>query len=63
MLWRYQRRLFKHVCCGAVSLEAMRNASAAIVYSGEQNIAITQNFNGVFINVPDFQNGSSSNFT
>ncbi len=35
-------------------------AGAAIVYSGEQNISITRDFEGVFIDLTDFQNGGSA---
>lgn len=48
------------VCCGAASLSFLGSASATIVYSGEQNIAITQDFDGVLINVSDFQSGASA---
>jgi len=48
------------VCCNTAGLAFLGNASATIVYSGEQNIAITQDFDGVFINVSDFQSGTSA---
>jgi hypothetical protein len=35
------------------------HAGAAIVYSGEQNISITQDFEGVFINVTALQSTTS----
>jgi len=47
------------VCRGVASLSFLGSASATIIYSGEQNIAITRDFNGVFINVSDFQSGAS----
>jgi autotransporter-associated beta strand protein len=51
------------VCCGAASLAFLGNASANIIYSGEQNIAIPQDFTGVFINVTNFQNSTSASST
>lgn len=47
------------VSFSAVSLASIGNASATIIYSGEKNIAIPQDFAGVFINVTDFQSGAS----
>ncbi len=50
-----------HLFRGAAGLACTGAASAAIVYSGAQNIAITQDFEGVFINVTNFQSGQSAN--
>ena len=47
------------VCCGAVSLASIGNTSGSIIYSGEKNIVIPQDFAGVFINLTDFQSGAS----
>jgi autotransporter-associated beta strand protein len=51
------------VCFGAASLACLGSASATIIYSGEQNIAIPQDLNGVFINVINFQSGASLDST
>jgi autotransporter-associated beta strand protein len=60
--WSPQGRLAL-LCCGAAGFASIRNASAAIVYSGGQTIAITQDFEGVFINVTDFQSDAAASST
>ena len=44
---------------GAAGLVPVGDAGAAIVYSGEKNIGITSDFNGVFINVTALQSSTS----
>jgi autotransporter-associated beta strand protein len=50
-------------CRAAAGLASLASSHAAIVYSGEQNIAIPPDFNGVFIDVTAFQSGTSSSST
>jgi autotransporter-associated beta strand protein len=46
---------------GAAGLVPVGDAGAAIVYSGEKNIGITSDFNGVFINVTAQQSSTPAN--
>jgi autotransporter-associated beta strand protein len=50
------------VCSGvAAGLVSLGNAGAAIVYSGQKNIGITNDFEGVFINVTALQSTTAAN--
>ena len=60
--WGWSCQWWFALCCGgAAGLVSVGDAGAAIVYSGQKNIGITRDFEGVFINITTLQSSTSMN--